>query len=501
LLEAHGEGLFCLSGCLSSELSRLLLAGGDANLEKARQTVAWFEKVFGERYFIELQNNGLEVQRVVLEAAADLAGRMGMPTVATSDVHYVLREDAEAQDVLLCVNTGKFLSDTNRMKMDSNEFYLRSPAEMYAAFPGREEALRRSQEIADRVAIELDLGRRHFPVYALPENVAAEDRLRQLCLEGLRERYANDPQRCVAGQLSAEVMARLDRELDVINKLGFPNYFLIVWDFVRFARSQGIEATARGSGVGSLVAYALRLSHVCPLQYDLLFERFLDESRREAPDIDIDFCQQRRGEVIQYVKEKYGVENVAQIGTFGTLAARAAIRDVGRALGLPIPRVDAVVALVPDELKITLPEALEKSNDLRKLHETDPEVRKLLDLAMRIEGLARNVGTHAAAVVIADRPLSEYVPLQHVQNKEEIITQWAMADVERAGLLKMDFLGLRNLTILSKVVELIEQTRGRRSIRIPSRWTTKKRSPCFAGARRRGCSSWRAAAFASCSSG
>ena len=268
---------------------------------------------------------------MVLEAAADLADRMGLPAVATSDVHYVLREDAEAQDVLLCVNTGKFLSDTNRMKMDSNEFYLRSPEEMYAAFPGREEALRRSQEIADQVSIDLELGRRHFPVYALPENVAAEDWLRQLCLEGLRERYAEDPRRCIDGQLSAEVMARLDRELDVINKLGFPNYFLIVWDFVRFARSQGIEATARGSGVGSLVAYALRLSHVCPLEYDLLFERFLDESRREAPDIDIDFCQQRRGEVIQYVKEKYGVENVAQIGTFGTLAARAAIRDVGRA--------------------------------------------------------------------------------------------------------------------------------------------------------------------------
>ena len=282
---------------------------------------------------------------------------------------------------------------------------------MYAAFPGREEALRRSQEIADSVDIELDLASGTFPSTPCRRNVAAEDRLRQLCLDGLRERYADDPRRCVAGQLSPEVMARLDRELDVINKLGFANYFLIVWDFVRFARAQGIQATARGSGVGSLVAYALHLSHVCPLEYDLLFERFLDESRREAPDIDIDFCQQRRGEVIQYVKEKYGMENVAQIGTFGTLAARAAIRDVGRALGLPIPRVDAVVALVPEELKITSHKALEKSDDLRKAYDTDPEVRKLLDLAMRIEGLARNVGTHAAAVVIADRPLTEYVPL------------------------------------------------------------------------------------------
>ena len=257
-------------------------------------------------------------------------------------------------------------------------------------------------------------------------------------------------------------MARLERELDVINKLGFSNYFLIVWDFVRFAREQGIPATARGSGVGSLVSYALHLSHVCPLEYDLLFERFLDESRREAPDIDIDFCQQRRGEVIQYVKDKYGVENVAQIGTFGTLAARAAIRDVGRALGLPIPRVDAIVALVPEELGITLEKALEKSDELKKAYDTDAEVRKLLDLARGIEGLARNVGTHAAAVVIADRPLTDYVPLQHVQDKKEVITQWAMGDVERAGLLKMDFLGLRNLTILSKVVDLIEQTTGQK---------------------------------------
>ena len=261
--------------------------------------------------------------------------------------------------------------------------------------------------------------------------------------------------------LSEEVMARLERELTVINKLGFSNYFLIVWDFVRFARQQNIPATARGSGVGSLVSYWLRLSHVCPLEYDLLFERFLDESRREAPDIDIDFCQQRRGEVIQYVKEKYGMANVAQIGTFGTLAARAAIRDVGRALGLPIARVDGVVALVPEELGITLEKAL-KSEALKKVYDTDAEVRKLLDLARGIEGLARNVGTHAAAVVIADRPLIDYVPLQHVQDKKEIITQWAMGDVERAGLLKMDFLGLRNLTILSKVVSLIEQTTGKK---------------------------------------
>ncbi len=462
LLATHKEGLICLSGCISSELSRAVLAGGEANMEKALDTAAWYQKLFGDDYYIEIQNNHLESQRVAMEGAIEVARRLGIPLVATSDVHYIQREGAEAQDILLCVNTGKFRTDTNRMRMESNEFFLRSAEEMYAAFPGLEDALRRTQEIADGVNIELELGKRHFPVFGVPEGDTSEQYLRDLCLAGLKERYANRPDRCRDGELSAEVMARLDRELGVINKLGFSNYFLIVWDFVRFARQQGIPATARGSGVGSLVSYGLRLSHVCPLEYDLLFERFLDESRREAPDIDIDFCQQRRGEVIQYVKDKYGVANVAQIGTFGTLAARAAIRDVGRALGLPIPRVDAVVALVPDELGITLEKALQKSEDLTKAYDDDAEIRKLLDLAMGIEGLARNVGTHAAAVVIADRPLTDYVPLQHVQDKKEVITQWAMGDVERAGLLKMDFLGLRNLTILSKVVELIEQTTGQK---------------------------------------
>lgn len=462
ILAAHCEGIICLSGCISSEVNRALLTGNPSGLEKARETAAWYHKVFGDRYFIEIQYNGLEPQRVAMEAAVDLANQMGLPLVATSDVHYVLREDAEAQDILLCINTGKFRTDTNRMRMDSNEFFLRSPEEMYSAFPGRDEAVRRSQQIADSVQIELELGQRHFPVYTPPEGKTPEEFLRELCLSGLKERYADNTERLIDGRLSDEVMARLERELGVINKLGFANYFLIVWDFVRFSRSQGIPATARGSGVGSLVTYALYLSHVCPLTYDLLFERFLDESRREAPDIDIDFCQQRRGEVIQYVKDKYGIDNVAQIGTFGTLAARAAIRDVGRALGMPIPRVDSVVALVPEELKITLKKALEKSDDLKKMYDGDPEIRELLNLAMKIEGLARNVGTHAAAVVIADRPLTDYLPLQHVQNKEEIITQWAMGDVEKAGLLKMDFLGLRNLTILSKVIELIEQTTGKR---------------------------------------
>jgi len=464
LLEAHSAGIICLSGCVSGEFSRKILQqhGDQPDLTDAMETAAWFHRVFGDRYFVEIQNNGLEIQRLAMQGAVEVANRMGLPLVATSDAHYVNREDAEAQDVLLCINTGKFRTDTNRMRMEGDQFFLRSGEEMFAAMPEHAEALAQSQKIADSVDIQLDLGKRHFPTYTLPPETTAQDYLRDLCVQGLKERYADDADKCPGGELSPAVMERLDYELSVINKLGFPNYFLIVWDFVRYSRERDIPATARGSGVGSIVSYALYLSHVCPIKYDLLFERFLDESRKEAPDIDIDFCKDRRGDVINYVKEKYGEANVAQIGTFGTLAARAAIRDVGRALGMPIPRVDTIVAMVPEELHITLAKALKESADLKKAYDSDPEVRELLNLAQKIEGLARNVGTHAAAVVIADQPLDEYVPLGRVQGKEEIITQWAMGDVEAAGLLKMDFLGLRNLTILSKAVELIKQTTGKR---------------------------------------
>jgi DNA polymerase-3 subunit alpha len=479
LLEEFGEGIICLSGCLSSEFSRSLIgaAPGQAeSLREAREIAGWFQKTFGDRYFIEIQDNGLDLQRQVNEAALDLARELGVPPVATCDCHYVVREDAEAQDVLLCVNTGRVRSDPTRMRMDSSEFYLKSPEEMHAAFVGFdrdlvEGAVNRSQEIADSVAIDLELGKRHFPGFELPAGRTASDELRQLCLDGLRERYATVPKRWAdgkvpseggAGELDSAVLDRLDRELGVINTLGFASYFLIVWDFVRYARERDIPAAARGSGVGALVAYSLYLSHVCPLEYDLLFERFLDINRLEAPDIDIDFCKERRGEVIDYVKQKYGEANVAQIGTFGTLAARAAIRDVGRALGMPVPRVDAIVALVPDQLGISLEDASAPGTQLAAACDADAEVAELVSLARRIEGLARNVGTHAAAVVIADRPLVEYVPLCRVTGKEEVITQWAMGDVERAGLMKMDFLGLRYLTVVAKTLEIVEQTTGRR---------------------------------------
>jgi DNA polymerase-3 subunit alpha len=464
LLEQHNEGIVCLSGCVSSEFNRAILRGGatEHELDEACEIAAWFHGVFGDRYFIEIQNNGLEIQQHAMQGAVDVAKKMGLPLVTTCDAHYINQEDAEAQDILLCINTGKFRTDANRMRMENDQFYLRSAEEMYSTFSDFEDAVHRSQEIADSVDIDLELGQRHFPVYDVPTEKTPEDYLRELCLDGLKDRYRNSPERWDGDQLSSEVNQRLDHELAVICKLGFPNYFLIVWDFVRYGRQNAIPCTARGSGVGSLVSYALYLSHVCPIAYDLLFERFLDENRLEAPDIDIDFCKQRRGEVIQYVKDKYGEANVAQIGTFGTLAARAAIRDVGRAMSLPIPRVDEIVAMVPEVLGITLKQALETSDELQSTYEANGEVCELLNLAMKIEGLARNVGTHAAAVVIADKPLTEYVPLGRVQGKDDIITQWAMNDVEAAGLLKMDFLGLRNLTILSTCQDLIEQTTGQR---------------------------------------
>jgi DNA polymerase-3 subunit alpha len=465
ILAAHSEGLICLSGCVSSELSSALIRGSGADsrdLTEAADIARWFQNLFGERYFLEIMNNGVEIQRLQLEAAVDLARKVGIPLVATSDAHYINREDAEAQDVMLCINTGRFRTDTNRMRMENDSFYLRGPEEMYAHFPGLEDAVARSQQIADSVSIDLELGKRHFPVFQLPAEKTAEDYLRELCLAGLAERYAGDEEMYADGKFAQVVLDRLDRELGVINKLGFPNYFLICWDFVRHARDCGVPATARGSGVGALVCYALYLSHVCPIRYDLLFERFLDLNRKEAPDIDIDFCKERRGEIIRYVKEKYGEENVAQIGTFGTLAARAAIKDVGRVLGIPIDRVNKITAMVPETLGISLEEALETSDELKQAYASDPDIREVLDLAQKIEGLARNVGTHAAAVVIADKPLTEYVPLCRVSGKTDIITQWSMGDVEAAGLLKMDFLGLRNLTILSKAVEIIEQTTGQK---------------------------------------
>ena len=466
LLEEYNEGIICLSGCVSSEFSRAILKnagnGAEESLAEAKGVAEWFHGLFGDRYFLEIMNNNVDIQKPQLQGAVEIAKEVGLPLVATSDCHYVDREDAEAQDVMLCINMGKFRTDAKRMKMEGDQFYLRPPEEMYRNFPGLEDAVARSQQIADTVDIQLELGERYFPVFDLPQERSPEDELRDLCLKGLNDRYEGNEEMKPGGELSEVVMNRLNRELGVINKLGFANYFLICWDFVEQARQRDIPSTARGSGVGAIVCYALYLSHVCPIKYSLLFERFLDENRLEAPDIDIDFCKERRGEIIRYVKEKYGEDSVAQIGTFGTMKARAAIKDVGRALGIPLARVNQITGMVPDKLGISLQEAIDSSDELKGVYEGDPEIAELLDYALKLEGLARNIGTHAAAVVISDGPLTDYVPLGRVAGKEDVITQWSMNDVEDAGLLKMDFLGLRTLTILSNAVKLIEQTTGKK---------------------------------------
>ncbi|MDO4573975.1 MAG: DNA polymerase III subunit alpha [Planctomycetia bacterium] len=465
LLKEYSDGLIVLSGCLGGEVNQHLISGNTPNVEKALETIAWYKNVFGDRYYLEIQNNGMDLQHTATRHMIPLAAETGVPLVATSDVHYVLEKDSDTQDILLCINTGKYRTDTARMKMETNQFFLRSPEEMYAVFPGQEEAVARSQEIADRCNVELDTGKRFFPVFSPPEGYGETDYLRHLAYQGLRKNYEKEPKRwkdgIVGGELSDEVLTRLDTELGVIERQGYPNYFLIVWDFVRVAHERGISCTARGSGVGSLVCYGLGISRMCPLEYDLLFERFLDVNRKEAPDIDIDFERERRSEVLQYVKEKYGEANVAQIGIFGTMKAKAAIKDVGRVLGMPIPRVVEVTSKIPGTPKITLTKALEGNPDLRKLYEEDSEIHELVEYAKGCEGLARQAGTHACATVIAPQPVVEFVPMQ-VDKKGNVVTQWEGAEVEEAGLLKMDFLGLINLTILSETMNFIEQTTGRR---------------------------------------
>jgi DNA polymerase III subunit alpha len=459
LLAGHKEGLICLSGCASSEFSEFILKN---RIDEATHLARWFSKTFGSNFYIEIQNNGLDIQRQCAAAAVDIAERLGLPLVATNDAHYLCQPDSAAHDVLLCINTGKLLTDENRLRYGSDQFYVRSPEEMYACFPDHADAVRRSQEIADACDIQLDLKSRHFPAFVPPANKNAETYLRELCEQGLRDRYGAQP--------SQEARERLSHELEIICGMGFASYFLIVWDFVRFAREKGIPASARGSACGALVAYVLKLSQVDPLAYDLLFERFLDPNRGEAPDIDIDFCQEGRDEVIAYVRQKYGEQSVAQIATFGTLAARAAVKDVGRVLNIPLSRVTQITEMIPKSLGITLDDALKQTPDLRSTYESDPQIRQLVDLAKRLEGTNRNAGTHAAGVVISNGPLSEYVPLQRVVRKGDgegsrsdetvVTTQWVMGDLEKVGLLKMDFLGLRTLTVLENAVKLIAKTRG-----------------------------------------
>ena len=441
LLAAHSEGLIVLSGCVSGELSRHLLA---EQQEEAEKLCKWYTEVFGDRFYMEIQDSGIQIQKDAGEATVDLADRMGLPLVATNDSHYLCGEDAVAHDILLCVNTRSQRDDVKRMRLGSQDFFVKSPAEMYEVFPDRHEAVKRSQEIADRCDIQLEKNPKYYPVFQPPRDLTDTQYLREVCEKAMAERYGD-----AATQAHHD---RLDLELGVIEHMGYSSYFLIVWDFVEFAKEHEIPCVARGSAAGAIVAYLLGLSDVCPLKYDLLFERFLDKSRKEPPDIDIDFCRDRRQLVIDYTKEKYGEDAVAQIGTFGTLKAKAVVRDVGRALGVPLSRVNEIAKAVPDTLGITLGEAVKQSPELGDAYRNDPQITELIDIAYRLEGLARSAGTHAAGVVVADQPLQDLLPLQVITGKEDVITQWDGPTVEAAGLLKMDFLGLRNLTILDKSI-------------------------------------------------
>ncbi|MBX9655892.1 DNA polymerase III subunit alpha [bacterium] len=442
-LEKYHEDLLFFSGEAESEIGTLIERG---RFEEAVSTVEWYTHLVGDRFFLEIQNQSLDRQGEQLRNIVALADHVGVPVVATNNVRYLKTEDASAHEVLLCIQSGKKLSDPHRPRLGSSEFYLKSPDEMYAAFPEFPDAVARTQEIADRIDIKLDFTR-HFPVFTPPEGKTVQDYLADLCEKGFRWRYGDE--------VPAAARERLAIELGVINKLGFASYFLIVWDFVNFALERGIPCTARGSGCGALVAYLLGFSNVDPLKYDLLFERFLDPSRAEAPDIDIDFCQKRREEVVEYTREKYGQTNVAQIITYGTMAARAVVRDVGRALEVELKRVDQIAKAIPGLPKMTLKKALEQSPELSKEYESDPLVQKLVDIGKGLEGLARNAGTHAAGVVVADRDLTEYVPLQ--LSNGATITQWEMTVLEKVGMLKFDFLGLRNLTLLTDAVALVEK--------------------------------------------
>ena len=444
LLAQHAEGLICLSACLAGDIPQALLNG---QTEKARALALRLRGMFGEDFYVELQNHGIPEQLEVLPKLDALARELNIKTVATNDVHYVEREDAEAQDVLLCIQTGKYVDDENRMRMSSDAFYLKDAAEMEQALYDYRESLDTSVEIAEKCELELTFGERHLPSFSAPDGISNLEYLKQLADEGLQRKMP---------EADDEARARLALELSIIERMGFVDYFLIVWDFVHYAHENGIfVGPGRGSGAASLVAYSLDITDVDPLKYDLPFERFLNPERISMPDFDIDFCIERRQEVIDYVVSKYGKDNVAQIITFGSMAAKAAVKDVGRALHMPLGEVEKISKLIPKTLGITLSRALEVSFELKTLYETDEAVKKLIDLSMKLEGLPRHASTHAAGVVISAKPITEYVPLQ--RNDEAITTQFPKDTIEELGLLKMDFLGLRTLTVIRDTLEYIRQ--------------------------------------------
>ena len=461
LLAQHSRGLIGLSACLNGEVAFNLLAN---NYEAARRAAGEYRDILGaENFYLELQDQGLEQEHRIQPDLLRMSQETGIPLVATNDCHYLAKEDAHAHDVLLCIQMGKLVSDPNRMKFDSDQFYFKSAEEMLQVFRAVPEAVQRTLEIAERCHLTLPREENPFPHFAVPDGFTLESYFEKMARKGFEERRAHLSAQAQRGLLRlplADYERRLEKEIRMIQQMRFAGYFLIVWDFIRYAREQGIPVgPGRGSAAGSLVSYSLRITDIDPLQYGLLFERFLNPERVSLPDIDIDFCMRRRSEVINYVTQTYGRENVAQIITFGTLAAKAAMKDTARALELPYAEADRLAKMVPPQLNITIDEALRQSAPLRQRYESEPKIKQVLDVARRLEGLSRHSSTHAAGVVISPKPLRDVVPL-YKTNKDEIVTQFAMDDLERIGLLKMDFLGLTTLTVITDAVQLIEQHRG-----------------------------------------
>ncbi|HBG4728223.1 TPA: DNA polymerase III subunit alpha [Clostridioides difficile] len=446
-LKKHNKGIIALSACLAGDVARALM---NRNYEKAKQFAIDYRDIFGEEnFFLEIQDHNLPEQKEVNSGLVKLSKETGIPLVATNDVHYVNKEDSKIHDVLMCIQMGKTLNDPNRMRFGSDEFYLKSREEMEELFPYALEAIDNTVKIADMCNVEFDFNTIHLPKYDVPEGYTPETYLRELCFNGLKERYDNP---------SNEILERLNYELDVIEKMGYVEYFLIVWDFINFSKENNIiVGPGRGSAAGSIVAYTLKITDIDPIKYSLLFERFLNPERISMPDIDIDFCYERREEVIDYVKRKYGDDHVAQIITFGTMGAKAAIRDVGRVLDIGYNKVDKVAKEIPFALGMTIDKALDTNPNLKELYDQDPETKEIINISKQIEGMLRHASTHAAGVVISKNPVDEYVPLY--KHQDAITTQFTMTTLEELGLLKMDFLGLRTLTVIRDTLDLIEKNR------------------------------------------
>ena len=446
LLRQHSQGLIALSACLAGAIPQRLMG---EDYEGAKAYALDLAEIFGPgNFYLELQDHGIPAQKRVNQGIYRLARETGLPMVVTNDAHYLRKEDAKTQDVLLCVQTAKTVDDPNRMRFETEEFYVKSEEELRSLFPGVEEAFENTVDIARRCNVEFVFNQYKLPSFPVPEGFTDEAYFRKLCKEGFRERYSNPPE---------SYRQRLEYEIGVISKMGYVNYYLIVWDFIRYAKENGIPVgPGRGSGAASIAAYCMHITEVDPMKYSLIFERFLNPERVSMPDFDTDFCQERRGEVIEYVMRKYGADHVAQIVTFGTMAARGAIRDVGRALNFSYAETDVVAKLVPTTLHITLEEALKTSPRLKELYDGDERVKNLIDTAKALEGMPRNTSTHAASVVITKLPVEHYVPLS--KNDDTVVTQYPMTTIEELGLLKMDFLGLRNLTVIAEAESIIRRT-------------------------------------------